>query len=892
MILKKIIRDRSKRPHKEVNRSISRDLVISLVIIVILASTLTSVVHYQILLRNEKVNLEQKSSEYLDYLADSLELPMWVMNDESVTKTVESYFNNDLVAKIRLTDAFSQKTLFDRQKDDLSEIYVRQRDITHNGRTLGSIELGLTSRQYREKVNELFRMGIITTLAVVISLAAMARLLIGLYLIQPMNLLVERINQISRGEYLHDGLASRHQEIEKVISKFSLMAMKIKGREDSLTRINKRLEAEILERQEVEKSLKKSEERLQSVFDNATSMMFLKNLEGHYLMVNRQFEKMVGRPGKEIVGKTDFDLINHERAKTYRQYDLKVIKSGSSAEFEDQVILRGAVRSYLHIKFPLQDSDGNTYAVCGIATDITGHKRYEQQISDTLKFNETIISESPIGIAIYDAQGQCIAVNDAICKIVGANKQQLLAENMHRIKPWEDIGLLDAAVSAMSENKKVRMELKVASTFGRDVALDTHIVPFISEERTHLLFMFVDIGDRVKAKEEAVRLRKYLKNIIDSMPSLIIGVDNEGKITQWNHAAQQITGKSSDEVQNRLFHDVYKHSSIELDTVKKAIHQRKPIKKDRVAVKTSDSIQYNDVEVYPLIADGIDGAVIRIDDVSERVRMQEMMIQSEKMMSVGGLAAGMAHEINNPLAGILQNIQVMLNRMKGNVPRYRKTASEFGLEWEKLSSFMEKSGYFSIAEAILESGKRASRIVDDMLTFSRKSDHQYMYYDLAELLDKTVEIAGNDYDLKRKYDFRRIEIVREYESPLPGIQCAASQIQQVFLNILKNGAQAMAEIPPQSEKKALFTLRLKQPNSITVRIEIEDNGPGMAEATRKRIFEPFFTTKEVGSGTGLGLSVSYFIVTENHGGSMEVESTPELGTRFIIQLPIKKKMEA
>jgi signal transduction histidine kinase len=118
---------------------------------------------------------------------------------------------------------------------------------------------------------------------------------------------------------------------------------------------------------------------------------------------------------------------------------------------------------------------------------------------------------------------------------------------------------------------------------------------------------------------------------------------------------------------------------------------------------------------------------------------------------------------------------------------------------------------------------------------------------------------------------------------VPKVRCEATKIQQVYLNILKNGAQAMTEDPDTIAPR--FTLRVMEDGEM-VRVEIEDNGPGMEEAVRKRIFEPFFTTKSVGIGTGLGLSVSYFIITENHRGSLSVLSTPGVGTCFVIRLPI------
>jgi len=282
------------------------------------------------------------------------------------------------------------------------------------------------------------------------------------------------------------------------------------------------------------------------------------------------------------------------------------------------------------------------------------------------------------------------------------------------------------------------------------------------------------------------------------------------------------------------------------------------------------------------------GQIIAVTDITERKRTQDMLMQTEKMVSVGGLAAGMAHEINNPLAGILQNVQVLSRRLKADLPANVKAAEDCGVSMEGIEKYIARRGLFTTIDSIIEAGRRAAKIVENMLSFSRKSESKFGYHGLDRLLDKTVELAENDYDLKTRFDFRKIEILREYTPDTPVVQCESSKIQQVFLNILRNSSQAMAESDPAHKPDSpRFILRVI-PEGKLVRVEIEDNGPGMPEDVRKRVFEPFFTTKAVGVGTGLGLSVSYFIITENHRGTMEVKSAPGKGACFIIRIPMRR----
>jgi PAS domain S-box-containing protein len=273
-------------------------------------------------------------------------------------------------------------------------------------------------------------------------------------------------------------------------------------------------------------------------------------------------------------------------------------------------------------------------------------------------------------------------------------------------------------------------------------------------------------------------------------------------------------------------------------------------------------------------------------DISELKLAQEMMVQSEKMMFVGGLAAGMAHEINNPLAGMIQNAELMIRRLTDTqLQANRQAAEEVGLDMDAMKRYLEKRSIPDMAQTIKTSGSRMADIVRNMLGFVRKSDaRQVSSHSMADLLDKTLELAETDFDLKKHYDFKKIKIKKEYEPQIPLVLCEAAKIQQVFLNLLSNGAQAMQAA---GVKDPVFILRIgfdRQKNMVFA--EIEDNGPGIDEQTRKRIFEPFFTTKPVGVGTGLGLSISYFIITKDHVGEISVESSPCLGTKFIVRLPL------
>lgn len=393
--------------------------------------------------------------------------------------------------------------------------------------------------------------------------------------------------------------------------------------------------------------------------------------------------------------------------------------------------------------------------------------------------------------------------------------------------------------------------------------------------------------ERMQATKELLSLRNLLSNIINSMPSILVGVDADNRVMQWNREAERVTGTPANQAQGQPLEEVFPNLGNEMDHILDAIGNRELQHDEHIPCIINNEPRFADVTVYPITTDGSDGAVIRVDDVTDRVRIEEMMVQSEKMMSVGGLAAGMAHEINNPLAGILQNLQVMQNRITHSTDRNVAAATEAGTSLEAIQAYMHERGLIKMMDSVTEAGRRAAKIVDNMLSFSRKDEAHFEPNNLEDLLDRSIELASNDYNLKKRFDFRHIQIKREYDNTLGLIPCESSQIQQVILNLLTNSAQAMAKHAGDLKDQQI-TLRLKREKNMAL-IEVEDNGPGMDAETRKRAFEPFFTTKEVGHGTGLGLSVSYFIITENHGGTMLLRSASGKGTCFSIRIPFEHR---
>ncbi|CCO24785.1 transporter substrate-binding domain-containing protein [Maridesulfovibrio hydrothermalis] len=401
-------------------------------------------------------------------------------------------------------------------------------------------------------------------------------------------------------------------------------------------------------------------------------------------------------------------------------------------------------------------------------------------------------------------------------------------------------------------------------------------------KKTHELT--AELLERHRTEQELTIVQNYLANVINSMPSILIGVDADCNVTQWNHEAERVMGVKQSDVLGLSLDIVAPHLACEMEHVREALRTGQRQVDPKLRRYDDNRVRYEDVTIYPLVGGGVEGAVIRIDDITDRMNLEQMIMQSEKMMSIGGLAAGMAHEINNPLAVIVGHAQNIQRRISPELSKNEVTAARCGTSIESIQMYMDERGVKRMLDGIIVSGNRAAKIVVNMLSFSRKSDKVLGEHNIIEVLDRTLELASSDYDLKKEYDFKQIEVIREYEPDLPPVCCEGNEIQQVFLNLFRNGAEAMNE-KSYAAGGPRFILRVRRSGEM-VRIEIEDNGPGMSEEVRNRVFEPFYTTKEVGQGTGLGLSVSYFIITDHHNGSLEVDSMAGQWTRFVIKLPI------
>jgi signal transduction histidine kinase len=275
---------------------------------------------------------------------------------------------------------------------------------------------------------------------------------------------------------------------------------------------------------------------------------------------------------------------------------------------------------------------------------------------------------------------------------------------------------------------------------------------------------------------------------------------------------------------------------------------------------------------------------LQIDERTKEIEeANQNLLQSEKMASIGQLAAGVAHEINNPLGYIYSNLNPLKQYIADlidiadsadNLAGLCQSDHPVVLAFEQLKKRIDldflKNDIKDLVDESLEGSERAKQIVQDLRDFSRLDRKDREPFDLEAGLDATLNIVSNEVKYKAK-------VIKEYAGLRP-VECIGAQLNQVFMNLLVNAAQAI-------DNFGQITIRTGYENNGWLWVEIEDDGKGMNDETKAKIFDPFFTTKPVGKGTGLGLSLSYKMVANNNG-KIDVDSTPGIGTRFRISLPI------
>jgi len=375
--------------------------------------------------------------------------------------------------------------------------------------------------------------------------------------------------------------------------------------------------------------------------------------------------------------------------------------------------------------------------------------------------------------------------------------------------------------------------------------------------------MNLDITHRKKLEQELARSERKYHDIFNNIRNPIFVLDADSlQIMDCNQSVSGVYGFDCRELVGRCFGDLFPADEQQhyVQELKRAsvINQVKQIRKDGTPI-------FVDIWTSPSEYSGQEVLLVTTSDITERLETEQQLIQASKMATLGEMATGVAHELNQPLAVI-------------------KTASSFFMKKINNKEKIRDEILCTMAGEIDSHVDRAARIINHMRQFGRKSEQKLEPVDLNGVLQKSFEIFS------QQLKVRGIEVVWELDENLPAVLADAGRMEQVFINLLINARDAIEEkweSQPSRPGDKKITLRSQCRGGQAV-IEVEDTGAGVAREIAEKIFEPFFTTKEVGKGTGLGLSISYRIV-HDFGGSIQVVSRPGRGARFVLTFPAVKE---
>ncbi len=636
---------------------------------------------------------------------------------------------------------------------------------------------------------------------------------------------------------------------------------------------------------------KDSEARYKRLVESMNEGMAIQREDDTFAYVNNSMCKILGYELNELKGRNIYDFLDEENSAILEKETLKRKEEGASSRYELTAKSKdGQVVHLLVSGHPYYDSYNRFSGTYALIIDITEEKRKDIALKENEEKYHSILKSMKDGFCEVDLSGRFLFSNRALRNILGYSDEELRDLDYRdylSVKNVKRIGEVFKGIYQTGES----MEATEIDYLRKDgstgfMEFSGALVKNSEGKPTGFSCILRDVTARKKAQQEMENMRMYLKNTIDLMPSVIIVMNRKLKITQWNLEAEKVTGIAYQTAVGKLFPEVLLNFRQYQQHIEKVIESQQPISLEKLNVSMHGEPKIYDVIIYPIHSAAFEGAVLRVDDITSRIRMEELMIQSEKMMSVGELAAGTAHEINNPLGGILHAAQMIERRLSPEREQNVSAAEKFNIDLGALRNFLEEQKILHYIQGIRASGARAADIVTRMLHFTRVSQSEMTIVNLPDLFERTLAFAGSDYDLKKKYDFRQIRINRIFDPHLPSLPCVAMEIEQVLLNIFKNAAQAMTDRILNRDDPTM-TIRI-QKIADHVEIRISDNGVGMEDKVRKKVFEPFFTTKPIGEGTGLGLSVSYMIITNNHKGTIEVTSAPGEGSTFIIMLPLKQ----
>lgn len=623
-------------------------------------------------------------------------------------------------------------------------------------------------------------------------------------------------------------------------------------------------------------ALRESEERYRTLFEQAPFGVFLYDRQLRITECNAAFVKVLGAPYERLIG-LELRKLRDQRVVPA----IERVLDGETSTYEGpyQAMISGWTISAQLRCSPLRDAEGDIVGGIGIVEDVTERMRVLEALRASEQRLSLHVKSSPLGVVGWGVDGKCIEWNDSATRIFGFTAQEMLGNPPDKIVPRaafkKVMGVAGRLVNRLGGERSVNENL---TKDGRTIVCDWYNTALVDPhgEVIGIASLVQDITERTRAEEALKRSETRFRQLIERAPEAI-GVSRAGFWLYGNPALVSYLGfeDASELVGTPTLERIHP------DDRAAFAEDAQPGAREVRLLRRDGTPAYAEVVSMMVDYDGAPGLLTFARDLTERKQMQVRLLQTDRLVSVGTLAAGVAHEINNPLAYLLANLEhIAMRRLPQFAEGLRQLEEDFPDAKSRAVSLRKNlTEVGEMLEIAREGADRVRTIVRDLKTFSRGDEERRGPVDVHRVLDASINMAWNEIR-------HSAQLVREY-GDVPLVDANEARLGQVFLNLLVNAAQA---IPAGHALENEIRLRTSTDARGAARVEVSDTGTGIQRDAIPRIFDPFYTTKPEGVGTGLGLWICQGIVT-GLGGAISVESEIDRGTTFVISLPPREEPE-
>jgi PAS domain S-box-containing protein len=601
---------------------------------------------------------------------------------------------------------------------------------------------------------------------------------------------------------------------------------------------------DITERKKAREAIRESEEKFSKAFHASPGSISISRLsDGKFIEVNESFCRDKGYTRKDIIGRSSLDLTIWANLDDGKRI-MKTLKEGGHVRNE---VIQYRTKSGF-VRTGLTSAEliniGNEPCMIVLNNDITQQKQAEEQLrmlsSVTQQVSDSIIITDPgfritymnraaqdlFGYTIDEAKGKNLEIFNAVTPPEKTRRDMI--ETVTRAKMWS---------STIAKKRKD----------GSIIVCDCRLSPLYDNKGQINAYIDVqrDVTDQKEVEAEIQAQKQLIESILATMPEGVLVIGADDRIILANESVRQIFHRKYNSIKNRLLRNII------------PVEQLNNLYNDvKLGKNTGNTLEFryrsqNMDKIIACAAIKMDAerTLLTFTDVSREREEEEKLYLTDRLASIGEMAAGLAHELNNPLTGILSLSQLLIDSDIPQEPR------------EDL-------------ECIHNEAKRAASIVKNVLLFTRNNNYENGQATVNEVVSDVLRL--------REYEERtnNITIVTHLQENLPEIPIDKFQLQQVFLNIILNAEAAIKD----AGRPGLLTITTERVNN-HINVHFSDNGCGIKKHVLPRIFDPFFTTKDIGKGTGLGLSICYGIVVK-HGGKISVRTRVNEGTTFTVKMPV------